>query len=391
MLNLKKYIKEEVSKLGINLDYIDIVHPPKEEMGDFALPCFTLNIGELKNPNEKANYIQQKLKLDSNIIEKTEVMGAYLNFYVNSSLFAKETIQEVLLKKENYGSSENGLGKNMLIEHTSINPNASPHIGRTRNSIIGDFLVRLYRFEGYTVEANYFINDIGKQIAMLLVGVEKLGNINTITFKEMLNLYIEINEMSKKDKSIEQQIFNYLHQLENGNKEIREKFKKITDICVQGQQEIFQKMDITWDCFTHESDFVYGNQIDNILKKLSKSGKLKEDSNGRLYVDLTGYNIPTKSPVLVLTREDKTSLYPLRDLAYTIFKIKKNGSHNVIVLGEDQEVYMKQIQATLDILGYPSPQLVSYDFVLLDGDKMATREGKVVLLEDFIEKRIYFI
>ena len=386
MLNLKKYIKEEVSKLGINLDYIDIVHPPKEEMGDFALPCFTLNIGELKNPNEKANYIQQKLKLDSNIIEKTEVMGAYLNFYVNSSLFAKETIQEVLLKKENYGSSENGLGKNMLIEHTSINPNASPHIGRTRNSIIGDFLVRLYRFEGYTVEANYFINDIGKQIAMLLVGVEKFGNINTITFKEMLNLYIEINEMSKKDKSVEQQIFNYLHQLENGNKEIREKFKKITDICVQGQQEIFQKMDITWDCFTHESDFVYGNQIDNILKKLSKSGKLKEDSNGRLYVDLTVYNIPTKSPVLVLTREDKTSLYPLRDLAYTIFKIKKNGSHNVIVLGEDQEVYMKQIQATLDILGYPSPQLVSYDFVLLDGDKMATREGKVVLLEDFIEK-----
>ena len=160
MLNLKKYIKEEVSKLGINLDYIDIVHPPKEEMGDFAFPCFTINIGDLKNPNEKANYIQQKLKLDSNIIEKTEVMGAYLNFYVNSSFLAKETIQEILLEKEKYGSSENGLGKNMLIEHTSINPNASPHIGRTRNSIIGDFLVRLYRFEGYTVEANYFINDI---------------------------------------------------------------------------------------------------------------------------------------------------------------------------------------------------------------------------------------
>lgn len=386
MLNLKQYIKDEILKTGIQLNNVDVVRPPKEEMGDFAVPCFTINIDNIKNPHEKANFIKEKLSVNKNIIADVQVIGPYLNFTINRDFLATETLNAIKDAGEHYGSSNIGKGKDLLIEHTSINPNASPHIGRSRNSIIGDFLVRLYKFEGYNVEANYFINDIGKQISMLLVGVEKLGNIDNISFNDMLKLYIEINEISKTDKRVEEKIFYYLHELENGNEEVRNKFKRITDICVQGQQEIFKKMDIKWDRFTHESDFVFGNDIKNILDSLRKTGRLHEDENGRLYVDLSGYNIPTKSPVLVLTREDKTSLYPLRDIAYTISKMKRNSENNIIVLGEDQEVYMQQIAATLDILGYSAPKLVSYDFVLLNGDKMATREGKVVLLEDFIER-----
>ncbi len=386
MLNLKKYIKEEIEKVGIKLDSIDVVRPPKEEMGDFAIPCFTINIDEAKNPHEKAKAISEKLNMNEDIISDVKVIGPYLNFTINRDFLAKETLEAISSEESNYGSNKIGNGKELLIEHTSINPNASPHIGRSRNSIIGDFLVRLYKFEGYNVESNYFINDIGKQISMLLVGVEKLGNIETITFSDMLKLYIEINDISKTDKEVEEKIFYYLHELENGNEEVRDKFKKITDICVEGQQEIFKKMDIKWDRFTHESDFVFENKTTEILEQLKEKGKLHEDENGRLYVDLSGYDIPTKSPVLVLTREDKTSLYPLRDIAYTISKLERNKDNNVIVLGEDQEVYMQQIAATLDIIGFTAPKLVSYDFVLLNGDKMATREGKVVLLEEFIEK-----
>lgn len=386
MLNLKKYIKEEIEKAGIKLDNIDVVRPPKEEMGDFAIPCFTINIDGANNPHEKAKVILEKLSMSEDIISDVKVIGPYLNFVINRDFLAKETLETISLEKNNYGSSKIGEGKELLIEHTSINPNASPHIGRSRNSIIGDFLVRLYKFEGYNVEADYFINDIGKQISMLLVGVEKLGNIDTITFSDMLKLYIEINDISKTDKEVEEKVFYYLHELENGNEEVRDKFKRITDICVEGQQEIFRKMDIKWDRFTHESDFVFENKTTEILEQLKEKGKLHEDENGRLYVDLSGYDIPTKSPVLILTREDKTSLYPLRDIAYTISKLERNKENNIIVLGEDQEVYMQQIAAALDILGYTAPKLVSYDFVLLNGDKMATREGKVVLLEEFIEK-----
>lgn len=388
MINFKEYIKSEIEKCGFDLSNIEIVRPPKEEMGDYALPCFTINIDGLKNPNEKANCIKDKLKVDNNIISSVNVIGPYLNFTINKEILAVETLKEINKKSNNYGSNDIGANKDLLIEHTSINPNASPHIGRCRNSIIGDFLVRLYKFEGFNVEANYFVNDIGKQISMLVVGVEKNGNMDTITFKDILKLYVQINEEAENNSDIEKQVFKYLNELESGNEEIRDKFKRITDLCIKGQREIFERMDIKWDVFTHESDFVFGNITKNILNELDKKGKLKEDENGRLYVDLTGYNIPTKSPVLVLTREDKTSLYPLRDIAYTISKINKNSDNNVIVLGEDQEVYFKQIEATLDILGYKSPKLISYDFVLLDGDKMSTREGKLVLLEDFIDASI---
>lgn len=385
-MNYKEYILNIIKKLGIDTNEVEVEVPPKEEMGDYSLPCFKIKIDNLNSPNEKANYLLNNLEYDKNIISNISVLGPYLNFKVNTDNLGKEVIKEILSSKEKYGSTLEGINKSLLIEHTSINPNASPHIGRSRNSIIGDFLARLYTFNGYNVTREYFINDIGKQISMLLVEVKKGADLNKVTFNDMLKLYIDINEEAKTNPQLEKEVFHYLNLLENGDEIVREEFKKITDLCVEGQKKIFDKMDIHWDNFKHESDFVFENTTNQILSKLKEKNRLKEDENGRLYLDLEGYNIPTKAPVLVLTREDKTSLYPLRDIAYTIYKMEKNKDVNLIVLGEDQKVYMEEISAALDILGYKSPKLISYSFVLLNGDKMATREGKVVLLEDFIEE-----
>lgn len=387
-MNYKEYLTELISNLGIDKDLIEISIPPKEGMGDYCLPCFKVKVNDLKDPHEKAQYILNKLNIDNEVISNAFVIGPYLNFNINKQTLSKSILERIESLKEKYGSTNEGIGKSLLIEHTSINPNASPHIGRSRNSIIGDFLVRLYKFNGYEIDREYFINDIGKQIAMLLIAVKKYSDINSVTFDEMLSLYIKINDEAKKNENIEKEAFKYLNELENGNDIVRNEFKSITDICVKGQKKIFDKMDIHWDTFTHESDFVFGHITKTILDKINEKGRLKEDENGRLYVDLTGYNIPTKTPVLVLTREDKTSLYPLRNIAYTIYKMNKNKDVNLIVLGEDQKVYMEQISAVMDILGYTSPKLISYSFVLLNGDKMATREGKVVLLEDFIDATI---
>lgn len=387
-MNYKEYLTELISNLGIDKDLIEISIPPKEGMGDYCLPCFKVKVNDLKDPHEKAQYILNKLNIDNEVISNAFVIGPYLNFNINKQTLSKSILERIESLKEKYGSTNEGIGKSLLIEHTSINPNASPHIGRSRNSIIGDFLVHLYKFNGYEIDREYFINDIGKQIAMLLIAVKKYSDINSVTFDEMLSLYIKINDEAKENESVEKEAFKYLNELENGNDIVRNEFKSITDICVEGQKRIFDKMDIHWDTFTHESDFVFGHITKTILDKINEKGRLKEDENGRLYVDLTGYNIPTKTPVLVLTREDKTSLYPLRDIAYTMYKMNKNKDVNLIVLGEDQKVYMEQISAVMDILGYTSPKLISYSFVLLNGDKMATREGKVVLLEDFIDATI---
>lgn len=387
-MNYKDYLTNLISGLGIEKELIEISVPPKEGMGDYCLPCFKIKVDNLNNPNEKANYILEHLTFDNNIIIDAFVVGPYLNFNINKESLGKIVLEKIENLSNKYGSTNEGIGKSLLIEHTSINPNASPHIGRSRNSIIGDFLVHLYKFNGYEIDREYFVNDIGKQIAMLLIAVKKYSDINRVTFDEMLSLYIKINDEAKQDENIEKEVFKYLNELENGNDIVRNEFKSITDICVEGQKKIFDKMDIHWDTFTHESDFVFGHITKTILDKIAEKGRLKEDENGRLYVDLTGYNIPTKTPVLILTREDKTSLYPLRDIAYTMYKMNKNKDVNLIVLGEDQKVYMEQISAVMDILGYGSPKLISYSFVLLNGDKMATREGKVVLLEDFINATI---
>ena len=276
------------------------------------------------------------------------------------------------------------IGESLLIEHTSINPNAEPHIGRCRNSLIGDFMSNLYSFTGYEVERHYFINDIGKKIALLVIGIEKYG-LKDDSFSSILDTYVKISNAAKDDESIDQKAFDYLKEVEDGNNEMISRFKEITDKCVDGQLKIFDKLNIHFDVFTHESDFVYNNYLEDILNKLDKTGRLHEDELGRLYVDLSGYDIPTKEPVLVLTRSNKTSLYPMRDIAYTIHKIELNSKNNFIVLGEDQEVYMKQISAVLDILGYKAPELICYSYVLLDGDKMSTSAGTVVLVTDFMK------
>ena len=381
---MKEYIKKHILKiLKVDEDKIKIEIPPKDNMGDYSIQCANLRNEEYSNPIEIANLIREKFNDEENNFSLIKVMGPYINFYLNYEKFNAEVIKDIEIN-DHYGSLNQGNNEALLIEHTSINPNAEPHIGRCRNSLIGDFMSNLYGFTGYEVERHYFINDIGKKIALLVIGIEEYG-LKDGNFSSILDTYVKISNRAKEDESIDQKAFYYLQQVESGNIEMVQKFKEITDICVERQLQIFDTLDIHFDVFTHESDFVYNNYLDNILKRLDKTGRLHEDELGRLYVDLSGYDIPTREPVLVLTRSNKTSLYPMRDIAYTIHKIELNPKNNFIVLGEDQEVYMKQISAVLDILGYKAPKLISYSYVLLDGDKMSTSAGTVVLVTDFMK------
>lgn len=381
---MKKYITKKILEIiNIKEESIKIEIPPKDEMGDYSIQCANLRNEDYSNPVEIANLIKEKFIDDDNNFSDIKVMGPYINFHLNYDKFSSKLIKEIETNN-NYGSLNQGNNESLLIEHTSINPNAEPHIGRCRNSLIGDFMSNLYAFAGYKVERHYFINDIGKKIALLVIGIEKYG-LKDDSFSSILDTYVKISNAAKEDESIDQQAFDYLKEVEDGNSEMINRFKKITDKCVAGQLKIFNELNIHFDVFTHESDFVYNNYLDDILNKLDKTGKLHEDELGRLYVDLSGYDIPTKEPVLVLTRSNKTSLYPMRDIAYTIHKIELNPKKNFIVLGEDQEVYMKQISAVLDILGYKAPKLICYSYVLLDGDKMSTSAGTVVLVTDFMK------
>lgn len=379
---MKEYVVKEIKKIMQTDNEIKVEIPPKDNMGDYSVQCASLRNEKYNNPIEIATLIANNFNDEEHNFKEIKTMGPYVNFYLDYNAFSQNIIEEIE-KKEKYGSLNQGNKESLLIEHTSINPNAEPHIGRCRNSLIGDFMSNLYKYTGYKVERHYFINDLGKKIALLVIGIERYGLKND-DFSSILDTYVKISADAKNDEKLEQQAFDYLEKLENGNQEMIDKFKKITDKCVEGQMKIFDALNIHFDVFTHESDYVYNRYLQNILDKIKEKGKLKTDELGRNYVDLSDYNIPTKEPVLVLTRSNGTSLYPIKDIAYTMYKMNLNDKNNYIVLGEDQEVYMRQISAVLDILGYKAPELISYSYVLLDGDKMSTSGGTVVLVSDFM-------
>ncbi|MEK6849818.1 MAG: arginine--tRNA ligase, partial [Nanoarchaeota archaeon] len=171
--------------------------PPNTELGDFAFPCFLLAKEHKKNPAQIAQDLAKKLKING--IAKIEAKGPYINFFVDKSLLAMQVLDKILENK-NFGSNQSGKGKHALIEHTSVNPNASPHVGRARNSMIGDAVVRMLRFEGYKTDVHYFVNDIGKQIAMLVLGSKG----KKPTFQELLQLYVDFNKKVEEHPELEQ-------------------------------------------------------------------------------------------------------------------------------------------------------------------------------------------
>ena len=357
--------------------------PSNPEFGDYAFPCFQLAKVQKRNPMEVALELSEKMK-PNEFIEKIVPKGPYVNFFIRRSYITELTLRSILRMKEKYGSSFVGRGYNALVEHTSINPNASPHVGRARGALIGDAMVRLLRFHGYEVEAHYFVNDIGKQIAMLVYAA---GN-KTPTFEGLLKFYIQANKKVKSSKKEEEKVFALLRQLEQGDKPIRKKFKKIVEICVQGQKKILSELGIKFEYFDYESEYLWNNALQDVIKKLERTKKVFVDEFGRKVLDLKEFNLPMKCPVLVLTRNDGTSLYGLRDIAYNMDKAKKAKGKNLLVLGEDQKLYAQQVSAALSLLKVHPPEVVHFAFVTIAGGKMATRSGEVVLLEEFINEAV---
>ncbi|MBI2660861.1 arginine--tRNA ligase [Candidatus Woesearchaeota archaeon] len=363
-------------------DNILIEIPPNPEMGDYAFPCFPLAKVYKKSPNEIAFELAQKIK-KSTSIKEIKATGPYLNFFINRDKLADDTLLEVLKKKGKYGSLSIGKGKKMLLEHTSINPNASPHVGRARNAFIGDSIKRILEFQDYRVETHYFVNDVGKQIAMLVLGAE--GK-KSITFGNLLDTYIKINEKVEQNPELEKEILALLSQLEKGDSKVKQKFKKIVGTCIAGQTKLFSELGIKYDKFDYESEFLWSKKTQETLRRLEKTGKLFIDGYNRWVLDQKGYGLGVEVPVLVLTRNDGTSLYPLRDITYAIEMVEK-GNY-IVVLGEDQKLYNEQVNCALKELELLQRHPVYYSFVLLKEGKMSTRKGNVVLLEDFMTEAV---
>ena len=356
--------------------------PPDSAMGDYSVPCFRLAKDAGMAPVLLAERLRDALRerdLAEFGITRVENHGPYLNFHLVRGDVAARVIDRVLREGVRYGSGATGAGKRALVEHTSINPNASPHLGRARNAWIGDTLVRLLRFEGYDPEVRFFVNDVGRQIALLVLGV---GDRNP-GFNELLQIYVDINRRLEAEPDLAAQVTQLLERLERGDTEARAAFRRVVEISVRGMREVFADAGVRYDSFDYESDYLTPERSQQLVEQLRTTGRLFEDEHGRLVLNLEGFELPSRNPVLVITRGNKTSLYVLRDMAYTLDKVAAAADLNLVVLGEDQKLYHRQLQAALSLLGTDAPAAVHYSFVLLGEGSMSSRQGNLVLLEDF--------
>ena len=362
----------------------DIQPSPENQPGEIGLACFRFAQTLHSKPVEIAEKIAA-LDYPETISEVTHT-GPYVNFSINRTIFSTELINRIFTEKETFGSSNEGSGRKVILEHTSINPNASPHIGRARNGLIGDTIAHLLRFEGYDVNVHYYVNDIGKQIGLLVLQTEGVEKLN---FDEALDYYVKANKRAGDDPEFEAQGIEMLSRMEKGDSEVAAAFKRVVDVCLEGQLRIFKRLGFTYDTFDRESTFLHDPRMNKVLAVLEQKGSLFTDEQGRKVADLKplGYK-EEEGRYIVLIRANGSTMYMYRDIAYTLEKAARGNGSNMIVLGEDHKMYFKQLKTVLNAVDEEAPDAIHYSHIILKEGKMSTRNGTVVLLEDFLDEAI---
>ena len=376
-----KSLENAVDALGWEISgSIKVEEPPNSDMGDVASSISFQLAKQLKrSPMEITQEILSKIKAPE-IFSRVESKGPYINFFTDYSKFSKMVLESV---NEDYGKFESK-NTTIILEHTSANPNGPLHIGHIRNSIIGDSLARILRKSGYEVETQYYVNDMGRQIAMIVWGLLNLDYQMDPTGKpdhEIGKLYFNVNEELRANPELKSEINTILKRYEKGKeKKLQELFKTVVERCIEGIKITSKRLNIKHDVFTWESTFVKNGDVENILKTLEGRIKVNEVP----YLDLNEYGIEKE---LILTRSDGTSLYATRDLAYHLYK-SKNFDEIVDILGSDHKLAVKQLSAGLDMLSGKTPYVIFYEFITLPEGSMSTRRGVFISVDDLMEEAV---
>ncbi len=383
-MNAFDNISEPILAAYPDLDPADLcfVPPPSLRLGDIALRMFESAQKMGMAPVKLAARIAGTVRFGPEVT-LAEAAGPYLNFRLDRGFFGRKIVGEILAR-EDYGSSGTGQGRRALIEHTSINPNASPHVGRARNAMIGDSLARLLRFEGYDLSVHYYVNDMGRQIALLALSCEDPAK---LTFDEILDLYVKANARAERDPEFAAKGYGLLAAMEEGDAKVRQQFHDITDLCLQGQLAVLARLGAAYDRFDRESKYIKDPRLDTVVEKLREKDAVFVDEDQRLVVDLAKLgHAQEEGRYFVLMRANGSSMYGYRDLAYTIDKMDQGAELNLLVLGEDHKLYAQQQALILGAAGCSYPETIHYAYILLKEGKMSTRQGNVVLLSDFLNE-----
>lgn len=393
MIDFKEKIAEEISKkIDITKEelkeYLEI--PKDSKMGDYALPCFKLAKQMRKSPVDIANGIKEEIEVPNTYISEIDAINGFLNIFINNEMLVKDLLNEMENKKEAYGSSNIGSGKNIIVEYSSPNIAKPFHVGHLRTTVIGRALYNMYKFLGYNTIGINHLGDWGTQFGKLIEGYKRFGNeynLEENPIDKLTEIYVRINELCKEDESALEDCRNNFKKLEDGDEYCTNIWKKFKELSLKEFQRIYDILDVHFDSNNGES--FYTDKMPEIVEILRKNNKLVK-SQGAEIVDLEYADIPP----LMVAKSNGSTTYATRDLAAVVYRARTYDFDKCIyVVGSEQILHFKQVFEVAKYLDldpkYTNGLIhVPYGMVRLKTGRMSTREGTLIKLEDILNEAI---
>ncbi len=359
--------------------------PPDSAMGDYAFPCFKLAKVLHKAPPMIADTLAAAIEGFPGRIDSVK---GYLNFYIDRALYAGEVVKEVLRAGDRYGGSEEGRGKTVCLDYSSINIAKRFHIGHLPSTVIGNALKNIYAFLGYdTVSINH-LGDWGTQFGKMIAAYKMWGDRETVEkggVDEMVKLYVRFNTEAKTDESLNDKGRAWFKAIEDGNEEALEIFNWFKRVTLADAEKVYEILGVKFDSYAGES--FYNDKMEPVIEEVAEKGLLKEDQGARI-VDLEEYGMPP----FIMLRSDGASLYATRDLAAA--KYRHDTYHFdkcLYVVAYQQDLHFKQLFKVMELLGWDWSKgciHVNFGMVSYEGQALSTREGHIVYLEDLLNTSI---
>lgn len=389
-----KTIKEEVINAilnHVNLDKNEIERlieiPPNDDMGDYSFPCFQLSKTLRKAPHIIAGELADKITKPE-CIEKICVIGGYLNFYAEKVNFTTIVLKKIQEQGENFGSSDVGKGKNIVLDYCATNIAKPFHIGHLPTTVIGNSLYKIFKFLGYNCVGINHLGDWGTQFGKLIVAYKKWGNnaeIEKNPIKELVKIYVKFHKEAKIDKSLDDEGRAAFKAIEDGKDEYVKLWKWFRDISISEFKRILGVLKIDFDSWNGESFF--NDKMEPVINELKEKGLLQE-SQGAHIVDLSEFNMP---PCIIL-RSDGATLYATRDLAAIFYRKETYDFHKILYcVATQQNLHFQQLFKVIEKMGYPWAENlvhVANGMISLESSSMGTRQGTAVFLDDVLSEAV---
>lgn len=376
---LKEHLTiEEISSL--------LEKPKHEEHGDLAFPTFQLAKVFRKNPAAIAAEIAKDFS--SEIVEKVDVVGPYLNFYLNKGAVSAQVLKQILSKKGNYGALHIGEGRNVPIDMSSPNIAKPMSMGHLRSTVIGNALANILEKIGFNpVKINY-LGDWGTQFGRLITAYKLWGEEEAVRanpIAELNELYVRFHEELEEAPELEEVGRSWFRKLEAGDPEATELWRWFREESLNEFNKVYERLGVTFDSYNGES--FYNDKMDEVVEILEEKNLLVEDQGAEV-VRLEEHDL---QPALI-KKQDGATLYITRDIASALYRKRTyDFAEALYVVGQDQIYHFRQLKAVLDEMGYEWEEdiyHVIFGLISIDGEKMSTRRGKVVLLEDVLDEAV---